>query len=43
MTAASCATLRVLRRRRSSFIHGAGGDVEDLIAHLASFLDSRER
>jgi putative flavoprotein involved in K+ transport len=28
-----------LRRRKSSFIDGAGDDAEDLSAHLASYLD----
>ena len=31
--------LTFLRRRKSSFIHGAEDDAEDLSAHLASFLD----
>ena len=30
--------LPVLRRRKSTFIHGAGDDARDLIAHLASYL-----
>jgi putative flavoprotein involved in K+ transport len=32
--------MNFLRRRRSSFINGAGGDAEDLSAHLAAYLDS---
>ena len=32
--------LNFLRRRKSSFIHGAADDSEDLVAHLASHLDS---
>ena len=30
-----------LRRRKSSFIDGARGDAEDLVDHLAAYLDSR--
>ena len=30
----------LLRRRRSSFIHGAESDTEELSAHLQSYLDS---
>jgi putative flavoprotein involved in K+ transport len=30
--------LPVLRRRKSSFIHGAGDDARDVVAHLAGFL-----
>ena len=30
-----------LRRRKSSFIHGAGDDAADLTEHLADYLDSR--
>ncbi|MFV2032213.1 MAG: pyridine nucleotide-disulfide oxidoreductase, partial [Gammaproteobacteria bacterium] len=30
-----------LRRRKSSFIHGAEDDARDLSAHLASYLDQR--
>ena len=33
--------LTFLRRRKSSFIHGAGDDARDLSAHLASYLDQR--
>ena len=32
--------LPVLRRRKSSFIHGAEDDARELIAHLAGFLKS---
>jgi putative flavoprotein involved in K+ transport len=34
-----------LRRRKSSFIHGAGDDAADLAQHLAAFLgaDTLER
>ena len=32
--------LNFLRRRKSSFIHGAGDDSLDLVSHLASHLDS---
>ena len=32
--------LNFLRRRKSSFIHGAGDDSQDLVSHLASHLDS---
>jgi putative flavoprotein involved in K+ transport len=31
--------LPFLRRRKSSFIHGAGDDARDLCAHLAGYLD----
>ena len=31
--------LPVLRRRKSSFIHGAEDDARDLIAHLADYLN----
>jgi len=31
--------LTFLRRRKSSFIHGAGDDARDLSVHLASYLD----
>ncbi len=31
--------LTFLRRRKSSFIHGAGDDARDLSAHLAAYLD----
>jgi putative flavoprotein involved in K+ transport len=33
--------LPVLRRRKSSFIHGAGDDARDLVAHLATHLAGR--
>jgi putative flavoprotein involved in K+ transport len=33
--------LPVLRRRKSTFIHGAEDDARDLVAHLASYLDTR--
>ena len=32
--------LPYLRRRKSSFIHGAEDDARELAAHLAHFLDS---
>ncbi|HEY2433484.1 MAG TPA: NAD(P)-binding domain-containing protein [Vicinamibacterales bacterium] len=32
--------LPVLRRRKSSFIHGAEDDARDIVAHLAAYLDS---
>jgi putative flavoprotein involved in K+ transport len=32
-----------LRRRKSSFIHGTGDDVEDLSSHLTAYLDSEAR
>lgn len=32
--------LNFLRRRKSSFIHGAEDDARDLVAHLAAYLDS---
>lgn len=35
--------LNFLRRRRSSFIHGAGGDAVDLVEHLATRLRHRSR
>ncbi|HZD53375.1 MAG TPA: NAD(P)-binding domain-containing protein [Woeseiaceae bacterium] len=35
--------LPFLRRRKSSFIHGAGDDARELCDHLAGFLDSRGR
>jgi putative flavoprotein involved in K+ transport len=31
--------LPVLRRRKSSFIHGAGDDAEDIVEHLAGYLN----
>ena len=33
--------LNFLRRRKSSFIHGAGDDARDLSDHLAAYLDER--
>jgi putative flavoprotein involved in K+ transport len=33
----------LLRRRKSSFIHGAGDDARDLAEHLASYLASKQR
>jgi putative flavoprotein involved in K+ transport len=33
--------LNFLRRRKSSFIHGAGDDAADLVEHLAGFLADR--
>jgi len=33
--------LPYLRRRKSSFIHGAGDDARDISKHLAGYLDSR--
>jgi putative flavoprotein involved in K+ transport len=33
--------LPVLRRRKSSFIHGCEDDVRDLVPHLAGFLDEQ--
>ena len=30
--------LPVLRRRKSTFIHGAEDDARDVVAHLAAFL-----
>ena len=33
--------LPYLRRRKSSFIHGAEDDARDLCAHLVTYLDSR--
>jgi len=35
--------LNFLRRRKSSFIHGAEDDARDLTEHLAGFLDERAR
>ena len=35
--------LTFLRRRKSSFIHGAGDDARDLVTHLADDLDARAR
>ena len=35
--------LNFLRRRKSSFIHGAGDDARDLTSHLANYLSSRTR
>ena len=35
--------LNFLRRRKSSFIHGAEDDARDLVAHLAAHLDSLTR
>jgi putative flavoprotein involved in K+ transport len=35
--------LPFLRRRKSSFIHGAGDDVRELEAHLAQYLDRTAR
>ncbi len=35
--------LPMLRRRKSSFIHGAEDDARELSAHLAGFLESSER
>jgi putative flavoprotein involved in K+ transport len=32
--------LPVLRRRKSSFIHGAEGDARDVVDHLAGYLGS---
>ena len=32
--------LNFLRRRKSSFIHGAGDDARDLVSHLGAYLDS---
>jgi putative flavoprotein involved in K+ transport len=34
--------LSFLRRRKSSFIHGAGDDARDLAGHLAAYLAGRE-
>jgi putative flavoprotein involved in K+ transport len=31
----------VLRRRKSSFIHGAEDDARDLAEHLAAYLEGR--
>jgi putative flavoprotein involved in K+ transport len=33
----------LLRRRKSSFIHGAADDALELSAHLAGFLESKSR
>ncbi len=33
--------LPVLRRRKSSFIHGTEDDVNDLTEHLSGYLDRR--
>jgi putative flavoprotein involved in K+ transport len=33
--------LNFLRRRKSSFIHGAEDDASDLVEHLAAYLDAR--
>ena len=33
--------LNFLRRRKSSFIHGAEDDARDLVDHLAAYLDAR--
>jgi len=33
--------LPVLRRRKSTFIHGIEDDARDVIAHLANYLDAR--
>ena len=35
--------LPVLRRRKSSFIHGAEDEARDLVAHLADYLESGRR
>jgi len=35
--------LPMLRRRKSSFIDGAGDDVRDITAHLAAYLDAETR
>ncbi|MDM0117736.1 NAD(P)-binding domain-containing protein [Variovorax sp. J22R133] len=35
--------LPFLRRRKSSYIHGAGEDVDDLVVHLAEYLDRSAR
>jgi putative flavoprotein involved in K+ transport len=32
--------LPVLRRRKSTFIHGAEDDARDIVAHLAAFLSA---
>jgi putative flavoprotein involved in K+ transport len=34
--------LPVLRRRKSTFIHGIEDDARDVIEHLAAYLDHRE-
>jgi len=34
--------LPYLRRRKSSFMHGAEDDVRELAAHLADYLDRKE-
>jgi len=33
--------LPVLRRRKSTFIHGAEDDARDIVAHLAAYLARR--
>jgi len=35
--------MNFLRRRKSSFIHGAGDDARDLSEHLASYLNSKAK
>ena len=35
--------LTFMRRRKSSFIHGAEDDARELSAHLAGYLDTRAR
>jgi putative flavoprotein involved in K+ transport len=35
--------LNFLRRRKSSFIHGAEDDATDITEHLAAYLDSRSQ
>jgi putative flavoprotein involved in K+ transport len=35
--------MNFLRRRKSSFIHGAHDDVHDLSSHLAGYLDTQIR
>jgi len=35
--------MNFLRRRKSSFIHGAGDDARDLSAHLADYLDQQAK
>jgi putative flavoprotein involved in K+ transport len=35
--------MNFLRRRKSSFIHGAADDVHDLSSHLAAYLDTQAR
>ena len=34
--------LPVLRRRKSSFIHGAEDDARDIVSHLAAYLETRQ-